>query len=92
MAAVRAFTPEDLLVASPKVDLRHRHVRKAGSDWYLITNEGLADLELELTVAATGRRAWVDPMTGLHADAPEAGSLPLQLAPYAAAVLQVAPC
>ena len=45
-------------------NLRVRHVRKGGVDYYLLFNEGAGDLECRLDLSAKGRRILLDPMSG----------------------------
>jgi hypothetical protein len=61
VAAVRQRAPDDLRCAAPQPELRYRHVRKLDADWYLVFNEGVAPIALEIDVAAPGARVWIDP-------------------------------
>jgi hypothetical protein len=54
----------DVQVSPAAPDLRVRHVRKSGVDYYLLFNEGAGDLEIRLDLSAKGRRILLDPIAG----------------------------
>ena len=61
---VDARVRPDVEVSPAATDLRVRHVRKAGADYYLLFNEGARDLEFRVELAARGPRMLLDPTTG----------------------------
>jgi len=63
VAAIDKRVPVDVQVSPAAVDLRVRHVRKAGADYYLLFNEGQQELEVALKLAIQGRRTLLDPVT-----------------------------
>ncbi|MCX5643079.1 MAG: glycosyl hydrolase [Phycisphaerae bacterium] len=56
--------PPDVRVSPAAPDLRVRHVRKKGVDYYLLFNEGPGEIEIRLDVSAKGERSLLDPMSG----------------------------
>jgi hypothetical protein len=62
--AIDELIPPDLQVSPRAPDLRVRHVRKLGTDYYLLFNEGEDDLNVRLRLAAQGKRTLLDPITG----------------------------
>lgn len=58
------LTPPDVQVTPAAPDLRVRHVRKAGKDYYLLFNEGEQDIELQLKLSVKGKQALLDPISG----------------------------
>jgi len=88
IARIDRLIPPDVQVAPAAPDLRVRHVRKGGLDYYLLFNEGAAALELRLTLSVQGRRVLLDPLSGGHK--PVTGDSPIQLAGYTMQVLAVA--
>ena len=89
---VERAAPVDLVALPPAAELRYRHVVKADADWYLISNEGLGPIAGDLTVAADGHRAWIDPFsrTVEEIDATR-NPIRFSLAPYQTRVLLVHP-
>jgi len=77
----------DVQVSPATPDLRVRHVRKLGTDYYLLFNEGEGDLDVRLILAAEGERTLLDPITG-HPQA-AASSEAVSLARHAMRVLAV---
>lgn len=76
--------------ASPSApDLRVRHVRKGGLDYYLLFNESTGTLKFQLRLSAHGRRMLMDPMAVYHEVWPI--SSPIVLASHEFKVLAVAP-
>jgi hypothetical protein len=68
-------------------DLRVRHVRKNGADYYLLFNEGESEMEVTLQLSVKGTRRLLDPYTdgfALHA-----AKEPLRLPRHALRVLHV---
>lgn len=85
ISAIDKLIPPDVQVAPASANLRVRHVRKAGVDYYLLFNEGAGDLECGLTLSAKGPRILLDPFSGRGE--PAAGDVPLRLAGHAMRVL-----
>lgn len=54
----------DLRIDPPNPDLRYRHMKKAGVDFYLISNEGESAIQAQISVAVRGRAKCFDPWTG----------------------------
>lgn len=55
------ITPPDLHVSPPTPDLRYRHIRKAGADWYLLFNEGPNAIEFRMEISGGSNRQWLNP-------------------------------
>jgi len=81
------LTGPDVQVSPKAPDLRVRHVQKAGADYYLLFNEGAAELEFELSLSAKGKRALLDPESGRQEKMSD--DSPLRLAGHAMRVLAV---
>jgi len=81
------LTVADVQVSRPAPDLRVRHVRKAGVDYYLLFNEGADVLEFKLKLSARGKRILMDTMTGCHE--PLSEQAPVVLAPHVLRVVAV---
>ncbi|MBP7051775.1 MAG: hypothetical protein KBE65_12240 [Phycisphaerae bacterium] len=64
VAQVDKLISPDVQVLPASPNLRVRHMRKTGTDYYLFFNEASADLECRLTLSAKGRWVVLDPMTG----------------------------
>lgn len=62
--AIDTLVSADVQVSPQATDLRVRHMRKAGGDYYLLFNEGEQDLELLLKLSAQGRRTLLNPVSG----------------------------
>ena len=77
----------DVRVSGQARDLRVRHVRKAGADYYLLFNEGAEDLELSPELSVRGPKLLLDPVTGAHERLPD--DRPVKLAKHALRVLLV---
>lgn len=77
----------DVRVSPGTLDLRVRHVQKGGTDYYLLFNEGGADLELRLNLSAKGGWALLDPAAGGQEPVP--ADRPLRLSKHALQVLAV---
>ena len=77
----------DAQVFPPAPDLRVRHVRKAGVDYYLLFNEGAETLEFKLKLSTRGRRLLMDPMGGCHE--PLSGQAAVALGPHVLRVVAV---
>lgn len=60
---IRRLTPPDILLEEPAPDLRARHVRKNGGDYYFLVNEGSQQLTFKPIFAVKGQMSIVDPMT-----------------------------
>jgi hypothetical protein len=70
------------------LDLRVRHVRKGGVDYYLLFNEGAGELGMMLDLSAKGRQILLDPPSS--GQGPVSGGSPIHLAGHALRVLVVA--
>jgi hypothetical protein len=75
-------------VSPAAADLRVRHVRKSGMNYYLLFNEGATDLEIRLDLSVKGRQILLDPLSGGHR--PLASDSAIQLAGHAMQVLAIA--
>jgi len=64
LGAVDKLIRPDVQVSPAAPDLRVRHVRKLGTDYYLLFNEGESHLRVQLRLAAHGRWTLLDPTTG----------------------------
>ncbi len=87
VAQIDRLIPPDVRVSPAVPDLRVRHVRKKGVDYYLLFNEGPGEIEIRLDVSAKGERVLLDPMSGGHE--PVGRDNPIQLAAHAMQVLVV---
>ncbi len=88
IAQIDRLIPPDIQVSPAAPDLRVRHVRKSGTDYYLLFNECSGDVEIRLDLSAKGRRALLDP---LGSDPkPVAGDSLIRFAGHALQVLAVA--
>lgn len=87
VARIDKLVPPDVQATPASPSLRVRHVRKGGRDYYLLFNEGAADLECRLTLSAKGSRLLMDPISGR--DEPMASDRPICLAGHAMQVLAV---
>jgi len=61
---IDSLVSPDVQVSPATLDVRVRHMQKAGVDYYLLFNEGGEDLELRLNLLAKGNRTLLDPTTG----------------------------
>jgi hypothetical protein len=64
VAQIDRLIPPDVRVSPAVPDLRVRHVRKKGVDYYLLFNEGPGEIEIRLDLSAKGERSLLDPMSG----------------------------
>ncbi len=87
VAWIDRLIPPDIQVSLASPNLRVRHVRKSGVDYYLLFNERAADLEFQLDLSVPGRRTLLDPLSGDQKAV--AGDGPIQLAGHALQVLAV---
>lgn len=85
--SLAAWTPPEVKISPAHRDLRYYHVRHPGADLYFFTNEGREGIDVELNVAAAGRREWWDPETAQVLS--DADGRRVQLAPYTGRVLCV---
>jgi len=85
--AIDELTRPDVQVSPAAPDLRVRHVRKLGSDYYQLFNEGEGDINVRLKLAAQGERTLLDPIAGYSR--PVAGGDAVSLARHAIRVLAV---
>jgi len=56
--------PKDVTLKPANSELRYIHVRKAGYDFYYLTNEGSNTVQGELIVQTVGQAEWWDALTG----------------------------
>ncbi len=82
------LTPPDVRVSPAAPDLRVRHVRKSGVDYYLLFNEGAGAIEIRLDLSEKGERSLLDPLSG--GQNPLASNSSIRLAGHAMQVLAVA--
>jgi len=73
------IAPRDLSITSHHPNLRYRHVRKNGFDFYLLFNEGAEEIEGRLCLNSNQKHFWLDVFS---ANAECAGDLKLQLKAY----------
>ncbi len=85
--ALDKIAPRDLTLISPQPDLRYRHVRKEGVDFYLLFNEGESAIEFEVELGVAGERFVLEPLTA-RATPLEAGRI--MLAPHQTKVVAIA--
>ncbi len=85
--AIDELIRPDVQVSPAAPDLRVRHVRKPGTDYYLLFNEGERDINMRLTLAAQGERTLLDPVTGQSR--PVAGGDAVPLARHAMRALAI---
>ena len=88
IAQIDRLVPPDVQVAPAAPDLRVRHVRKNGVDYYLLFNEGAGAIEVRLDLLAKGERIVLDPRSG--SQKVTAGDSPIRLAGYTMQVLVIA--
>ncbi len=81
------LVPADVRVSPAAPNLRVRHVRKGGADYYFLFNECATDLEIRLVLSVQGRWTLLDPLGG--DPRPVASDSPIQLAGHAMQVLAV---
>jgi hypothetical protein len=87
LARIDGLIDTDVRVSPPTPDLRVRHVRKAGTDYYMLFNEGAEDIDFRVELAQSGPRTLLDPTTGgMRA---LTGGDPIPLAGHALRVLAV---
>lgn len=87
VVAIDRLAPPDVTVTPAAPGLRYRHVVKGGEHFYILFNEGAQAVSAQLKVAAEGKWAWLDALTGESADAPSAKELALR--PHELKVLRV---
>jgi len=87
LTQIDKLVPPDVQAAPQSPNLRVRHVRKGGVDYYLFFNEGAGELECRLTLSAKGRRLLLDPVSSRGE--PLASDSPLRLAGHSMQVLAV---
>lgn len=98
MPAFAKKVPPDLRIEPPNRDLRYRHMRKAGLDFYILSNEGEAEIRGRISVSARGSAQWFDPWfaqfrpaEGLAAEKTGPMSLPLCLPRRQTRILCITP-
>lgn len=64
VAAIDAAAAPDVTISPACPELRVRHLRKNGDDFYLLFNEGAAAIEFSLQTAVPGRRLELDAVSG----------------------------
>ncbi|MDI6447961.1 glycosyl hydrolase [Anaerobaca lacustris] len=87
--AIDRLIPPDVQVTPGTPDLRIRHMRKQGTDYYLLFNEGEGHLHVRLKLSVQGRWTLLDPLTA--GDGTVASDAPLSLARHQMCVLAVDP-
>jgi hypothetical protein len=87
VAQIDKLVAPDVQAAPKAPNLRVRHVRKAGRDFYLLFNEAAGALECRLSLSAQGAWLLLDPVSG--AGRALAHDAPIQLAGHALCVLGV---
>ncbi len=85
--AIDDLVPPDVQAAPAVPDLRVRHVRKHGVDYYLLFNEGAGDIEFRPELSVKGPRRLLDPVSGQQTALPNHGTF--RLAAHALQVLAV---
>jgi hypothetical protein len=88
IARIDGLIAPDVQVSPKTTDLRIRHVQKAGTDYYLLFNEGAAELELRLQLSAKGTWTLLDPVGDQPRSLPSDGAI--RLAGHTLYVLAVA--
>ena len=78
------IAPRDLSLSPHHSDLRYRHVRKNGFDFYLLFNEGAQEIEGELQFANANELLWLDVFS---AELTPATNRKLQLSPHQTTVV-----
>jgi hypothetical protein len=79
IAELDRVAPRDLMLSPPHPDLRYRHVRKTGLDFYFLFNEGVVEIESALQLAAAGEYFWLDAQS---AEPTRAADLRFRLEPH----------
>ncbi|MFN2242009.1 MAG: glycosyl hydrolase, partial [Anaerolineae bacterium] len=89
VAAIDALCPVDLSIAPHAEDVRYRHVVVDEEHLYILCNEGMAPVSVDVHVAAQGIASWVDPWR--DEAKPVDGTPSVTLAPYTTMILCVTP-
>jgi hypothetical protein len=89
VAAIDALCPVDLSITPQAEDVRYRHVTVDEEHWYILCNEGMAPVSVDVHVAAQGVASWVDPWR--DEGAPVEGTPAVTMAPYTTMILRVTP-
>jgi hypothetical protein len=89
VTAIDALCPVDLSIAPHAEDMRYRHVVVDEEHLYIVCNEGMAPVSVDVHVAAQGVLSWVDPWR--DEGTPVDGTPSVTLAPYTTMILRVAP-
>ena len=87
LAAIGQCCANDVELSPASAAVRIRHVVHGDDHFYVLFNETGTAVDSTLTVAARGRRSWIDPATGASVAAAEPSTL--TLSPYEIALLQV---
>lgn len=77
----------DITLSIPQPNLRVRHIRKDGCDFYLLFNEGETDIDCGACPTVSGHCAWLEPST--VRETPLEGDLKIMLSPYETKVLML---
>jgi hypothetical protein len=89
VAAIDVLCPVDLSIAPHAEDVRYRHVVVDEEHLYILCNEGMAPVSVDVHVAAQGIASWVDPWR--DEAKPVDGTPAVTLAPYTTMILRVTP-
>jgi hypothetical protein len=87
IAAIDALCPVDLSIAPHAEDVRYRHVAVDEEHLYILCNEGMAGVSVDVHVAAQGVPSWVDPWRA--EEKPVHGTPRVTLAPYTTMILRI---
>jgi hypothetical protein len=88
VAAIGTLCLIDLSITPHSEDLRYWHLMMDGDHLYILCNEGITDVSVDVHVAAQGARSWVDPWRA--EETPINGTPRVTLAPYTTMILKVA--
>ena len=87
VSAIDKLVPVDARISPEAPDLRVRHVRKCGADYYLLFNEGENDIDFAMVLGTEGDRTILDPLDA--SQCPLGGDEHLLLPAHALCVLLV---
>jgi hypothetical protein len=74
---IDSLVPQDVRATPASPDLRVRHVKRSGADYYVLFNEGKKAIAPRLDLSAPGKRLVVDPETDAREDLGEEEGIPL---------------
>jgi hypothetical protein len=63
IAAIEKTISPDLRLTTPSANLRYRHLLKGNDHFYILFNEGEAEVKTRLRISAEGTRQFLDPST-----------------------------